>query len=133
MSAAPLLENLFTELKPQRVWLPWKAVPKDGGKISKVPYNTKGVKANDRASDVTFDEACAFLAGTNGDYSGIGMHIPPGYVCVDLDSCVTFDAEGRGDITPDAEKIAQELQTYCELSPNKSGLHLWLKGKKPGK
>ena len=131
--SAPDLHNLFADLKPQTVWLPWKAVPKDGGKISKVPYNTKGVKANDRASDVTFDELRAFLAGTNGDYSGAGVHIPPGYWCLDLDGCVSFDKEGNGAIAPHAVKIVQSLPTYCELSPSKTGLHVWGKGAKPGK
>jgi hypothetical protein len=134
MSAAPQLENLFTELKPQRVWLPWKAVKKADGKISKVPYNVRGVKSNDRASDVTFDELCAFLKGTNGEYAGAGIHIPPGFVCVDLDNCVSLDAGGNPvAVAISAKEIVQTLPTYCELSPNKTGLHLWMRGSKPGK
>jgi hypothetical protein len=133
MSAAPQLENLFTELKPQSVWLPWKAVPKDNGKISKVPHNTRGAAANDRATDVTFDEVRTFLAGTNGDYAGAGIHIPPGFICVDLDNCVRFNLDGSGEIAPWALRIVRALPTYCELSPNKTGLHLWMRGVKPGK
>jgi hypothetical protein len=134
MSAAPILENLFTELKPQSVWLPWKAVPKDGGKISKVPYNTQGVKCNDRSQDVTYDELAAFLSKTNGDYSGAGIHIPPGYVCIDLDNCVSFNEKSEGAIAPWALKILEQLKyPLCELSPSKNGLHIWVKAKKPGK
>src|ERR1700679_2715659 len=112
MSAAPELENLFTELKSQPVWLPWKAVPKPDGKISKVPHNTRGVAANDRSTDVTFDELRTFLAGSNGDYAGAGIHIPPGFICVDLDKCVTFNLDGSGEIAPWALKIVQALPTY---------------------
>ncbi|MGB8800698.1 MAG: AAA family ATPase [Candidatus Acidiferrales bacterium] len=125
---------MFTDLKPQRVWLPWKAVPKEDGKISKVPYNTRGVKCNDRSQDVTYDELAAFLSKTNGDYSGAGIHIPPGCVCIDLDNCVSYNEKNEGAIAPWALDILKKLEyPLSELSPSKSGVHIWVKAAKPGK
>ncbi len=108
-------------------WLVWKAVPKAGGKVDKVPYYCTTRKERkcthgsqeDRENLVRFNEAMSVFQG--GGYDGIG--IAPlrefGIVAGDFD-----DKEGKG-LHAEAQSIAST--TYSEKSPSGKGIRsIWL-------
>ena len=61
----------------------------------------------------------------------LGLVIPEGVVCVDLDAC-TVKGEVFGPLEPWAREIVERLDTFTEYSPSGTGVHVWLWGVKPG-
>ena len=114
------------EMKRERRWLVYRMEPNGDGKKTKVPHDPKtGAKANRPELGVSFEEALA----ASKDYSGLGYYVESPYLCVDLDACVDPQT---GDVTEEAAQIIRDLNTYAELSPSNTGIHIWGKGSKPG-
>jgi cytochrome c556 len=114
------------EMKRERRWLTYRMEPRPDGGRNKIPYDPKtGRKANDPELGITYLEALA----ASKDYSGLGFYVESPYLCVDLDSCVNPET---GDVTEEAADIIRGLNTYSELSPSNTGIHVWGKGVKPG-
>jgi len=113
------------ELRALRQWLGWKM---ENGR--KLPYYVNGVKRHgeqggpaDRAALASFEDALS----ASGAYTGLGFAMLPngGLVCVDLDHCISEN----GAISPAAQAlVAAAGETYIELSPSGTGLHIWLSG-----
>lgn len=126
----PVFENIPEELRQCPQWVVWK-LEQVGGKQTKVPYDPKtGRKASstDTATWADFETAKrAFLKGSG--YTGIGFVFSKNgaYSGVDLDHSIQ-----DGHLMPWAESIVKELNSYTELSPRGEGLHVIVKGKKPG-
>jgi hypothetical protein len=105
-------------------WVAWKyGALKKNGKRPKVPINPHTGKKADTTDPATwgsFDEA--------GE-AGIGFVLTADdpYVCVDLDNCVK-----DGEVAPWALAIVKALDSYTEISPSGTGLHIWIKASKPG-
>jgi putative DNA primase/helicase len=61
---------------------------------------------------------------------GVGFVLTPeaGFVAIDLDHVRNATT---GKIEPWAEEIVQTFDTYTEISPSGTGLHLWLRGTLP--
>lgn len=57
---------------------------------------------------------------------GIGFVFRPPYVGIDLDDCVI-----DGKINPFGEEVVTKMQSYTELSPSKTGIHIICKGQIP--
>ena len=116
------------ELRASKSWLTFKFEPGKDGKKDKVPYDpTTGKKANNPALGVTFEIACA--AEATGKYDGLGFYVEAPYIVIDIDGCVT---PATGDVELYACEIVQELNSYTEASPSGTGLHIWVRGVKPG-
>ena len=116
------------ELRASKSWLTFKFEPGKDGKKDKVPYDpTTGKKANNPALGVTFEVACA--AEATGKYDGLGFYVEAPYIVIDIDGCVT---PATGDVELYACEIVQELNSYTEASPSGTGLHIWVRGVKPG-
>jgi putative DNA primase/helicase len=114
-------------LKPEPVWLvykmEWDAAK---GKNDKIPYNPiTGWKANDPELGVTFDVA----ASKSEQFSGVGIYVESPYIVIDIDNC--RDSK-TGLVEEWVMEIIRELDTYAEASPSGTGVHIWLKGVKPG-
>ncbi|MGB3714783.1 MAG: hypothetical protein WA996_10175 [Candidatus Promineifilaceae bacterium] len=114
------------------VKMPQKDKP---GKTDKKPINphTGGMaKCDDSSTWGTFEEAAVYHL-RNPRIDGVGFQLgetpdkKSGIVGVDLDNCVDSD----GQIEPWAADIVKHLNTYCELSPSGTGLHLFLYGELP--
>jgi primase-polymerase (primpol)-like protein len=76
----------------------------------------------------TFDVAEeAFLFGV---YDGVGFVFKKGggIIGIDLDGCRNPDT---GDIAPWAKKIIDQFNSYTEVSPSGTGIHIFVKGKLP--
>ena len=136
-------------------WVVWGngfKVEKDGTrKVSKVPHSPQGthvpqacVKADivdcthegaatgsTVAHSTTWRSAATavrFVDQSKG-FRGIGVVIPAGYVCVDLDHATSVP---HGAVEPWALDIIERLDAFTEWSPSGTGLHVWFKGTKPG-
>ena len=115
-------------------WVLWrteavKGKGKGKGKLTKVPYQANGLRAQSTgaATWCSFDEARA--AYDTGKFSGVGFVFNgDGIVGVDLDG--VRDAT-TGDLTPLARDIVTRLDSYTEVSVSGTGLHVFLRGEKP--
>ena len=106
------------------------------------PYTLYSGMSNDPKSLATFEEAAAQIGKTarvkvkgyadlvECKVAGVGIALSgTGVLGMDLDNVV--DKE-RKVITPEAGEIVELLDTYAELSPSGTGLHILFFGKLPG-
>ncbi|BBL79462.1 hypothetical protein RxyAA322_13160 [Rubrobacter xylanophilus] len=119
-----------TSLRELRQWVCWRAEER-GGKLTKVPYSpASGLRA--RCDDPTSWGAFAEARETARErgYEGIGFVFTAAdpFCGVDLDGCV--DPE-TGEVEPWAMEIVRKLDSYTELSPSGTGLHIIVKAKLP--
>lgn len=84
---------------------------------TKVPYQIGGkhARSNDRTTWSTYAEVIARV----GAYTGVGVMMGDGLGCTDLDHCVVY-----GTIMPWARAIIIGLNSYAELSPSGTGVHI---------
>jgi putative DNA primase/helicase len=107
-------------------WVCWEPRKRPDGRIAKVPRQSDG-----RAASVTDPrtwsdfETCVLNTGC-----GVGFVLTPeaGFVAIDLDH-VRSPATGK--IEAWAADIIRTFETYTEVSPSGTGLHLWLRGTLP--
>ena len=88
----------------------------------KIPYTRYGRRANptDANDGCTAAEALAAWGRAPDRYDGIGVMIIPPLVGIDLDHVIS----GDGEMAPLAEEILGMADTYAEISPSGTGLHL---------
>ncbi len=69
------------------------------------------------------------LTAAGGDTNRIGFVLTAKLklCCVDLDQCIL-----DGEVLPWALEIVEALNSYTEVSPSGTGLHVWVWGEKPG-
>jgi len=108
------------ELVHQKQWVCWK-----GDK--KIPYDPITGKPASTTDPTTW---ASFVIASEADgYRGIGFvfaaHDP--YTGIDIDNCVE-----DGILNADAQKTAQLMRSYTEVSQSGNGIHIIVKGKKPG-
>jgi len=122
-------QGIPKELLKLPQWVLWKAKPKNG-KTTKVPYPVTGeeAKSNDPSTWGSFEDVLRVYKA--GDYSGIGYVFSKDdpHCGIDLDHC--RDPE-TGKIEPWAKKIIKAFQSYTEISPSGTGVHILVIGKLP--
>ena len=128
MKATELLQ-FPEELKSQPRWVAWKYVTR-GNKTTKLPYMPSGKPAESN-NPATWSEFGVALEASEikGKWEGIGCMISDPYIAVDFDHV-------RDPKTGEVEKWAWDaivhLNSYTELSPSKTGFHVWCYGKVSG-
>jgi primase-polymerase (primpol)-like protein len=123
-------ENLPPEIKALHQWCAYKLEIVDDEK-TKVPYSpTTGMRANS-TDPTTWNsfEAALFAYQDLGVYDGICLMLlkENGIVFIDLDKSID-----DGVIAPWALKIVKRFNGYTEKSQSGKGLHILIKGTKPG-
>src|SRR5919202_11467 len=111
-------------------WLCWRTEERDG-KPTKIPYSpTTGKRASCTNPDTWSGYSEAVSACKAHEYGGIGFVFTlEDELCgVDLDDCL--DPE-TGEIEPWAQEIIEKLDSYTEISPSGTGVHVLLRGKLP--
>ena len=102
-------------------WVCWKKKDRDNGKIGKMPINPltgQGAKANDSTTWTTYDKAMA--AKEKNNYDGIGFEFTDSSIVgIDIDNCIE-----NGQMNDMARTIVEALDTYTEISPSGTGLHI---------
>lgn len=121
------------ELRALRQWVCWKTVVREG-KPTKVlitpksgdyarTHNQEGKTYRDTPEDTwdTFDSAIASYNRSKGNYDGIGFVFTADdpYCGVDVD-----DSREHGKLSKEAERIVRQLDSYSELSPSGTGVHV---------
>lgn len=122
-------DGISRELRARPQWVLWRLEERDG-KPTKVPYSPHGGRASsaDLMTWGTFEEA--FEAYEAGDYAGVGFVFCSAdpFTGVDLDDC--RDPE-TGELEPWAAEIVTALNSYTELSPSGTGVHIICKARIP--
>lgn len=127
-----MYDNIPYELKELDHWCCFKIEKVDNGRFTKRPYNpntNEMAKSNDESTWVSFEDA----ASQSLNYDGIGFFFKAPYVGIDLDK-VGKEIEEYLE-QPDTDNIIGEfinvLETYAEISPSGTGIHLITKGELP--
>jgi primase-polymerase (primpol)-like protein len=89
---------------------------------------TRKASSTDPATWATFEDARDAYAAL-GSVDGIGVVLTrgSGITCIDLDRVI--DGEGRLDAR--AETIVERCNSWTEISPSRSGLHIFVRGAVP--
>ena len=120
--------NIPQELKPIPHWVVWRCkLPK------KLPYNPvtgEPAEANNPATWGIYDSAVE--AFKLGGYDGIGFELGTGdnlsgYTVIDLDHVLE-----NGQLPHEYIDIVKSLDSYTEISQSGEGLHIFVRGQKPG-
>ena len=119
-------------MKDRKQWVCWRSeVRGRDGKRTKVPYSPRsGSRARSDDPDTWATLAEAEAAADKDDYHGMGFVFTARdpFCGVDLDSCVdpeTVETEAW------ATEIVEELDSYTEISPSGTGLHVIVRAKLP--
>lgn len=106
-------------------WVCWGAP----GKARKCPYNPRtGYPAKAGQPDTWADLATATAAVNAGHYEGVGFEFNGGgIVGVDFDHCIQ-----GGKLDAWAAAWVERFNSYTEVSPSGTGLHILCRGKLPG-
>ena len=112
-----------TNMRDLRQWLCWRSEDRDG-KPTKIPYSPlTGQRASSTTPGTWAGYEEAVRACEEHEYGGIGfVFTSEDDLCgVDLDSCLDPDT---GEIEPWAWMIIEELDSYTEISPSGTGVHV---------
>ncbi len=122
------------QLRERPQWVAWKREELDNGKIDKLPIDPKTGRMashSDPSTWATFQEALD--RAEHDGLAGVGYVLTAGdpFTCIDLDDCRKLKT---GAVDEWAREVLDRFgETYTELSPSGTGLHIWVKGKLPGK
>ncbi len=125
--------NVPEQLKQKDQWVCWRGEwSKKKKKLNKPPKTTDGAPASstDNTTWTTFENAVDAVGYRRLDGIGFaGLGRTP-YTGIDIDHCI--DPE-TGEISPEAMKIVQELDSYTEITPSREGIRIWIEAHKtPG-
>jgi putative DNA primase/helicase len=135
LSGGSALPRLPAELKERTRWVAWSYATFPGDrkprKLPISPSTGRPAKTNDPSTWGTFDEALARHAADG--LSGIGFVFTAGdgYCGIDLDNCVT--GATSLELKADAARIVSQVDSYAELSPSRTGVHIITRAKLAGR
>lgn len=118
------------ELKALPHWVCWRAEP-NGERIEKIPVRAAtGNNASTTDPQAWTDYTSAAMAASTQEGLGIGFvfHPEAGIVGVDLDKCRNPET---GHLEPWAEEIVRDLNSYAEVSPSRTGVHIFVRATLP--
>lgn len=118
--------NIPSELTKLKQWVLWRLEKNEKGDITKIPYQTSGVKAKttDPSNWATYEIVNKKLK----NYTGFGFVFTENdqYIGIDLDKCIV-DSK----IEEWAQAIINRIDSYTEISQGGYGVHIIIKGKLP--
>ena len=121
------IDNILDELQRFDQWVVWK---KAQGKNTKRPYDAKTLQAasvDDLGTWSNYDQATEAVKSGKVDGVGFVLTSDDPYTFIDLDNVIV---DGR--INSYAKNIIDALSSYTEISQSCKGIHILIKGKKPG-
>lgn len=130
-------DTIPIEMKERKQWIGYVYPSKNP--IS--PKTMSNANVTDPSSWSEFDEAVASIGKPcqyyNGKETVSGTIAGIGFVVTDEDPFVVVDLDhvlnGRKQLTPEAQDIFDIMDSYTEISPSGTGLHIFAYGSKPGK
>ena len=111
---------MLAKLKSKKNWVTWKREDRNG-KVTKVPYDARtGKKASCNDTNTWCSYEKAMSAVKKYGYDGIGFELGGSQcVAIDIDHCFK-----GGKLTPFAQNIVNECNTYTEISPSGEGIRM---------
>lgn len=130
-SASRTLYQAPGELRTVDQFVCWQEEDR-GGDITKVPYSIHGGRASSINPKTWAPFEAAIAYAEEHSMSGIGFVFTEDdpYAGIDLDKCRD---PATGDIAQWARKIVDALDSYTEISPSGTGLHIFVKATLPGR
>ncbi len=121
------------ELMELEQWVAWRAEPGDeeGDKPRKIPINPRTGNRAASTKGGTWGRIDSALQRAAADgLAGIGFvfTVDDPYVGIDLDKC---REPKTGEIAPWAQAIVEQLDSYTEVSPSGTGIHVIVRGTLP--
>jgi hypothetical protein len=111
----------------------WRAESRGTGKPTKVPYRVADPRVHASSTDPTswaaFGDAVEAYAALDGLVDGIGVVLTSAarISCIDLDRVI----DEHGQIDTRAETIMERCESWTEISPSGTGLHVFVRGTIP--
>lgn len=129
-----LLKNIPEELKSLPQWVGFLRTSEKNGRMSKKPVNPHtlyGASSTNSETWGSFEDALSSIGKPckvgmdSGKVEGIGFVFAPPYCGIDLDHVIDPDT---GEIQQDALDVVETVDSYTEISPSGTGLHIIYKG-----
>lgn len=130
-------ENISAKLRKRRQWvcwrMKWQKLKNGQWKLKKVPYNPETrftASTIDPSTWSSLERALEAFQAHGSGYDGIGFvfSIDDPYTGVDLDKC--RDPE-TGEVAPWAQEWIVRFDSYTEVSPTGTGVHIIVEGETP--
>ncbi len=130
MTATDSVYQAPGELRTIDQFVCWLEEDRDGD-VTKVPYSVYGGRASSTNPKTWAPFEAAITYAKEHAMSGIGFVFTEDdpFAGIDIDKC--RDAE-TGEIEPWARKIVAAFDSYTEVSPSGTGLHIFVKATLPG-
>lgn len=110
-------------------WIVWKS-EKVAGRLTKVPYSVTGKKASstDETTWTTYKAAKAAYKAPGSKFAGIGVIFTPAKTLLGIDIDHVLDDKGELllEHAKEIEALILAADTYTEISPSGTGLHLYI-------
>jgi putative DNA primase/helicase len=118
------------ELRTIDQFVCWLEENRDGD-VTKVPYSVYGGRASSTNPKTWAPFEAAITYAKERAMSGIGFVFTEDdpFAGIDIDKCRNIET---GDIEPWARKIVAAFDSYTEVSPSGTGLHIFVKATLPG-
>jgi len=125
---APSFDSIPDGPKQVTRWVNWCVIQRDGKPTKKPinPGNGEPASCTDPSTWGTYDQAVERFK--RGGVDGIGFELGDDYVGIDLDHCRNPDT---GELESWAQEIIRDLDSYAEVSPSGTGIHILAKGSLP--
>src|SRR5215211_5088668 len=130
MPATNPVYQLPDELRAQEQFVCWREEARDGDP-TKVPYSVAGGKASTTNPKTWAPLDAALSHAEEHGMAGVGFVFTRDdpFAGIDIDKCRNA---ATGEIEPWARKIVAALNSYTEVSPSGTGLHIFVKATLPG-
>lgn len=123
--------NIPAELKEHAQWVLWKREDRLG-RMTKVPYSAFGGRASSTNSDTwaDYETVVGHLRAHASLFDGIGfaLSVEDEYTGVDLDHVIDPDTR---EIDEWVLPVLWRLHSYTEVTPSRTGLRVFVRGKLP--
>lgn len=123
MDADKIRRNIPQELLNEKRWV----IRGKNGPEDKAPYQAKNGRLASKTNPedwASFEEAVA--AVERFKMAGVGFVVSPPFIGFDIDACIV-----DGTIKPFAWEIIEKIDSYAEVSPSGTGVHIIALGAKP--
>lgn len=122
--------NLIAQKGSEKIFVLWKGESVND-RLTKIPYSITHGKASstDCATWASYEDAYDIYKRFRGSYAGIGIVLTPQKTLlgIDLDKVVNDGVIIDGK----SARLVEAANTYCEISPSGTGLHLFLEIAEP--
>ncbi len=115
------------ELTEYKQWVLWRRAEVDGRKtkIPLSPWSGKAAACDKPQTWSTFHHVCHVRRRFRADGIGFVFTAADPFCGIDLDRCRT----ATGEVTAQASDVIRKMNSYAELSPSGTGVHILLKAK----